>query len=93
MIRREGDRLHVAGEVSLDTVLAWREAGLRELDRDGLVVDLSGVVEADSSALSLLFEWQRAARERGYTLKFCNLPENMKSLAEVYGVLELIPSA
>lgn len=93
MIRRDGERLIVAGEVSLGTVLSWRESGLREIDCDGLTVDLAGLTDADTSALSLLFEWQREARARGFALKFCNLPENLRSLAEVYGVLELIPLA
>jgi len=93
VIRREGDRLVVAGSVLIANVLQWREQGLREIDRDGMVVDLGGLEEADSSAISLLFEWQREARARGFALRFANLPENLRSLAEVYGVLDLIPQA
>ena len=93
MIERDGDRLRVRGSITLADVTRWREEGLALIDRDGLIVDLAGVEEADSSALSLLLEWQRAASARGLTLAYENLPENMASLADVYGILELIPVA
>jgi phospholipid transport system transporter-binding protein len=93
MIERDGDRLLIRGSITLAEATRWREAGLKEIDRDGLTLDLAGVEEADSSALSLLFEWQRAAKALGYQLKYVNLPQNMRSLAEVYGVLELIALA
>lgn len=93
MIERQGDRLALRGAITFADVTEWREAGLRELDRDGLVIDLGGVTEADSSSLSLLLEWQRAAKARGFKLAFANLPDGMRSLAEVYDVVELIPLA
>lgn len=93
MIARDGERVRVHGPVTLAEVVRLREAGLKEIDRDGLVFDLSGVEEADSSALSLLLEWQREAKTRGFRLAYANLPANMRSLADVYGILELIPVA
>ena len=90
MIEREGERLLVRGAVTLADVTRWREAGLQAIDRDGLTIDLAGVEEADSSALSLLLEWQRAARTRGFRIRYSGLPANLRSLAEVYGVLELL---
>ncbi|HTP97512.1 MAG TPA: STAS domain-containing protein [Burkholderiales bacterium] len=93
MIAQQGDRLLVQGAVTLANVTAELAAGLALLTRDGLIVDLGGVEEADSSALSLLLEWQRAAKARGYTLRFANMPANMQSFAKLYGVEELIPLA
>ena len=93
MIEREGDRLFVRGTVTLENVTRWREAGLAAIDRDGIIVDLSGVEDADSSALSLLLEWQRAAKSRGFRVTYRGLPANLQSLAQVYGVLELLPLA
>ena len=90
MIEREGERLVVRGAVTLADVLRWRESGLDAIDRDGLTIDLAGVSEADSSALSLLLEWQRAAKARGFRIKYCGLPDNLRSLAEVYGIMELL---
>ena len=90
MIEREGERLLVRGAVTLADVTRWRDAGLQAIDRDGLTIDLAGVEEADSSALSLLLEWQRAAKARGFRIKYSGLPDNLRSLAQVYGVLDLL---
>lgn len=63
---------------------AWPSQGTLE-------IDLAAVSEVDTIALSLLFEWQRQAIARQCQLNFANLPENLVSLATLYGVLELIP--
>lgn len=55
-----------------------------------VIVDLQGVTDVDSSALSLIFEWQRAARTRGARLQVRNLPANLQSLATLYGVADLL---
>ena len=52
MIERDGERLIVRGAITLAQVTRWREAGIKAIDRDGLTIDLAGVDEADSSALS-----------------------------------------
>jgi len=90
MIERDGERLLVRGAITLAQVTSWREAGIKAIDRDGLTIDLAGVDEADSSALSLLLEWQRAAKARGFRLSYSGLPENLRSLAQVYGILDLL---
>jgi phospholipid transport system transporter-binding protein len=91
MIERRNERLLLSGSITFNDALAWRDAVLKELDRDGLILDLAGVGEADSSALSLLLEWRREAGARGYALRYANLPQAIRSLAEVYGVVGLIP--
>ncbi|MFZ5541796.1 MAG: STAS domain-containing protein [Pseudomonadota bacterium] len=53
--------------------------------------DLSAVREVDSSAVALLLAWQREAQARGARLVLSGLPPALKSLAELYGVDELIP--
>ena len=90
MIERDGERLIVRGAITLTQVTRWREAGISAIDRDGLTIDLAGVDEADSSALSLLLEWQRTAKARGFRLSYSGLPDNLRSLAQVYGVLDLL---
>jgi phospholipid transport system transporter-binding protein len=54
---------------------------------DGVIeVDFSGVSNVDTSALSLMLEWQRRATAVGCTIKFANLPADLSSLASLYGV-------
>lgn len=90
MIECRDDRCTVSGPVTLETVLALREAGLQQLTLQQMTVDLSGVTEVDSSALSLLFEWHRTAQAEGRRIRYSNLPDNLSSLAALYGVSELI---
>lgn len=56
-----------------------------------LEIDLSAVTDVDTAAVSLLFEWLRQAQARDCKLTFTHLPENLASLATLYGVLEQIP--
>lgn len=54
-------------------------------------IDLSAVSEVDTATISLLFEWLRHAHSCKCEVYYTNLPENLVSLAKLYGVLELIP--
>lgn len=56
-------------------------------------VDLSAVGEADSSALTLLFAWMRRAQSQGRELRIVAPPASLLSLAELYGVSDLLPLA
>ena len=56
----ESGRLRVSGPVTLANAAALA-AEAEQYFSGQLVVDLAAVTEVDSSALSLLFEWQRAA--------------------------------
>ena len=91
-IDSDGARLRVSGPITLVTAAALAAAADRHLNGD-VVVDLSGVTEVDSSALSFIFEWRRAAQRRQCKVSFCNLPASLASLAELYGVTDLIPAA
>jgi phospholipid transport system transporter-binding protein len=50
------------------------------------VFDLGAVKVADSSAVAVLLEWKRSARNAGLTLSYINLPASVQSLAALYGV-------
>ena len=87
----ESGRLRVSGPLTLANATALAAEAEQYLSGT-VVVDLAAVTEVDSSALSLLFEWQRAAQRRQCKVSFCNLPASLASLAELYGVTELIPA-
>lgn len=87
-----GKVLAIDGELTMATAAQWIERG-RAVARDGdLVVDLSGVSAADSSALALLFDWMRVARASGHKVRQTGMPAGMLSLATLYGVDELLPA-
>ncbi|MDP3483585.1 MAG: STAS domain-containing protein [Sulfuricella sp.] len=93
MIVQDGDNYRIQGRITMANANALLTEGLKLFVRDGLVVDLSQLEEVDSSAVSLVLEWLREAQRNQRKLRFTNLPDNLKSLATLYGVLDLIQPA
>lgn len=67
--------------------------GLRAIADGQTHLDLAGLTAVDSAAVATMLAWQRAARGKGKTLLFTNLPVNLQSLVDLYGVTELLHSA
>ena len=91
MITREDGRLVMHGRLTIATVPALFEAGLQHLASEDLLVDFSQVEAVDSAAVSMLLGWLRAAQRSQHTLRVTGLPEDLLSLAHLYGVAELLP--
>ena len=97
MIEVKEGRYCISGPLTLSNVVQLRTEGLthfasgsaaRQID-----VDLSQVTEVDSAAISLLFEWRRILSKQGRTLRLIEVTSNMRSLASVYEVQELLPTS
>lgn len=58
-----------------------------------LTVDGSALTHFDSSALAVLLECQRMARQRGRAFTAQSLPQRLTDLARLYGVDGLLQSA
>ena len=93
MIERQAGRLVVTAPLIMDNARSLLEAGCAALQAGELVIDLGRVTEADSSALAVMLGWLRAGDLSRSTIKFANIPEGVRSLAELYGVAELLPLA
>jgi phospholipid transport system transporter-binding protein len=93
MLERVDGRLVVTAPLLMDTAQQLLLAGCAALEAGEQIIDLGRVEEADSSALAVMMGWMRAAQGSGSTLKFANIPAGVLSLAELYGVAELIPLA
>ncbi len=91
MIRREGNQVRVSGRLTMDTVATLFKSGLQPNGQTALVVDMSQVEAVDSAAVSLMLAWLREAQRSQVTLCFSNVPDNLLSLAHLYGVAELLP--
>jgi len=89
MITLDGPRAVLAGPVTLANVNAVLGEGVRVFTAP-VTVDLAGVTEVDSTAVSVLLEWRRAALRDKRTIGYVNYPENLKSLIKLYGVSELL---
>lgn len=55
-----------------------------------LAIDFANVTDIDSSAVSLLLHWRREAMRMNKALRYIHLPPNLRSLAQLYGVDDLI---
>jgi phospholipid transport system transporter-binding protein len=91
-IIQQANKWHVSGDVLMDnanTILS--ESNAFEMV-DDLEVDFSAITDVDTAALSLVMEWQRRALASNCKISFANMPENLNSLAALYGVADFIPS-
>ena len=93
MISKQGERYLIEGPVTLAGVTALLAEGSRSFEGTPVVVDFSGVTEADSSAISLMLEWTRRMHGGNRQIFFANLGESLVSIANLYGVEDLIPIA
>lgn len=91
MITREDGRLKVSGRLTISTVPELFKTGLQHLTSEDLLVDFSQVEAVDSAAVSMLLGWLRAAQRSQHTLHVTGLPEDLLSLAHLYGVAEMLP--
>ena len=89
-----GETMKIAGALNLTSmprILAETTAyASQSVLPDHLSIDFADVTDIDSSAVSLLLHWRREALRLDKALRYGNLPANLVSLAELYGVDGLI---
>ena len=89
-VQATGDRWTVSGPMTMDTAARLLEASRTlPLPAAGLV-DLERVDRADSAGVSVLLAWRRRAIVDSKPIRFAGMPQNMLSLAELYGVEEML---
>ena len=90
--RENSGRYVVVGPMTLPFAKQLLDAGRQVFDRNDAVIDLQRVREVDSTGLAIMLEWMRSAQRHNHRLSFTHIPDNLKSLADVYGVSELLPA-
>ena len=93
MIERQNGRLLVTAPMIIANTRGLLDAGRSALQRGEIIFDFSAVNEADSSAIAVMLGWLRAAVPAQAGVKFAHIPAGMRSLAELYGVTDLLPLA
>ena len=93
MIEREAQRLVVKAPMVMANARGLLDAGRSALQPGEQVFDLRQVGDADSSALAVMLGWLRAASRSPSTVRFAHIPAGVRSLAELYGLTELLPLA
>ena len=83
--------MRVAEEViDFENAPAVKRELLRALASGDFTVDLSDLKRADSAALSVLLSARRTAEALGGRLAIEGLPADLKTLARLYGVEEIL---
>ena len=90
MLTFDNNQLKITGAVIIDSVRALLEGGRGYCVANDVTLDFSGVDEVDSSALALILEYRRAAESAGKRVSVSNLPASLKTMADLYGVTDLI---
>jgi phospholipid transport system transporter-binding protein len=93
MIENEGGRLVVKVPLVMANARGLLEAGRSALRAGEQIFDFSEVSEADSSAIAVMLGWLRSAEQSQSAVTFAHIPVGVRSLAELYGVTELLPLA
>ena len=87
------NHFQVEGELNLATAPDLLQSMLTQFPPGGSEthIDLEGVTRSDSAGLALLVEWLRLAEKQGITLRFHNLPSQLREIARVSDLLPLLP--
>ena len=91
-IEAAGDgTFRVTGPVVMATAGELLETSRQLFPATGdLQIDLSGVTQVDSSALALLIEWLRQARQRNHSIRIEGAPDKLLSIARLTDVQDII---
>lgn len=94
-IQRSNGCLTISGELTFATVTALLEQSRALFSQadEAVEVDLGAVQRVDSAGLALLIEWLRLAREKGLTIRFSHLPQQMKAIAAASDLDSILPLA
>jgi phospholipid transport system transporter-binding protein len=93
MIVFANGRYTVEGPVTLDTASALLEDAKKQFSGSEILVDFSGVTQADSSAVGLMLAWTREAATQGRHIRFANFTESLKTLVALYEIGQFLPTA
>lgn len=83
----------LAGDLTLDTIQSERDRLLSQIANytaEDILLDLSQVKACDSSGIALLIEIKKICLKYNKKLKFFDIPDNVLSLVEFFGVNRII---
>lgn len=89
-IFQQSNQWRISGDLLMNNACKILDQSVTLNMVDNLEVDFSAVTDVDTSALSLMMEWQRRAAKASHKIRFTHLPVNLTSLADLYGVKEFI---
>ena len=92
--QQEQNLYRIEGELNMQTVpaVAKELSGLIfNMQADELTFELSGVTRSDSAGVALLVDAMQLATAKKINLHFTHLPQQMKEIAGISGLLDILP--
>jgi phospholipid transport system transporter-binding protein len=86
----EGERWMPAGSLTMDSAAEVLAISTEAELPATAVIDLDRVEAVDSAGVALLLAWKRRAAVEGKPLTFAHLPPSLASMAQLYGVEDLL---
>ncbi|MFO8024177.1 lipid asymmetry maintenance protein MlaB [Thiohalophilus sp.] len=85
----------ISGELNMQTVpgLLQQVEPILGTSHGEVCFDLQAVTRSDSAGLALLVEWMQFARQQDRKLSFRNLPDQLRDIARISGLEDLLPLA
>lgn len=93
MIVRGSNRIKLLGPLTAQEVAQLFREGAPSFEGGECEIDFSQIEAVDSSALALLLSWLRASQRHQAKLILRNVPQNLRSLAQTYGVAQALSLA
>lgn len=98
IIKKQQALYAIEGELNKHTVPAVSKqlaSLMRELNAssENLTLDLASVSRSDSAGVALLVDAMQVAKAEKLMLLFSNLPQQMKDIADISGLLEILPTS
>ena len=87
------NQFELTGELTFETVpvkYGQIQTLLHQQSAD-LIIDLSGVIRADSAGVAMVMEWVRLARQNDKHIEFLNAPDQMMSIIRMSGLENILP--
>jgi phospholipid transport system transporter-binding protein len=81
---------YVPTSLTMQDAASNLQPGLDEIRSGSPDIDLSRMERFDSAAVAALLVWRRAAQSAGLSLRIASVPAGLQSLADLYGVAELL---
>lgn len=92
--KQESGIYAIDGELNMQTVPAVSKQLLElmpQVEGESLTLDLSSVSRSDSAGVALMVEAMQLAKSANLSLHLSNLPQQMKDIAGVSGLLDILP--
>ncbi|MBU6467676.1 MAG: STAS domain-containing protein [Betaproteobacteria bacterium] len=74
------------GAIVINTVNKIADEVSSLIKQHNVLIDFSETTEIDSSALAMILQWRRDAEAANTQLSFSQVPVNLTTLADLYGV-------